>query len=279
MRSKIVIASFMYLVIGLCVLLLAHTVIADQKMVTRGKNKQTRAVQTAAGQPETAESQLLDGIREHVQALKTQQKRLLPEEASVSAPFVSQYPELPNGCEVTSLTMLLRAAGIPADKMTLAEQMAKVPYSSGDFMGNPNEGFVGNMYNGDTNHPGLAVYHAPVANLARKYLGNRVLDLTGSSWREVEEQIAAGHPVWVITSINFLPVADSQWVNWHTQQGDMKVSFQEHSVLVTGYDSDEVRFNDPQLTSGGERSTGKSAFITAWNQFGRQAITIRQEEK
>lgn len=277
MRSKIVLTGTTCLIMLLCALLLAHTVSTEQRLVKKEAEKRTQIL-TKRPVQKSAASQLKSAARVSGKTVRPK-KKALPDEADVSAPFVSQMPELPNGCEVTSLTMLLRSAGIPADKMTLAEQMAKVPYSSGDFMGNPNLGFVGNMYNGDTNHPGLAVYHGPVADLARKYLGNRVLDLTGSSWDEIEEQIAGGHPVWVITSINFVPVADSQWVNWHTRQGDMKVSFQEHSVLLTGYDKEHVRFNDPLETSDGSQIAGKSEFVTAWEQFGRQAITYRGKER
>lgn len=277
MRSKIVLTGTMGLIILLCALLLAHTVSTDQRLVKKETEKRTQVLNKGSVQ-ESSASRLNAAARVSGKTVPPKKKEL-PDEANVSAPFVSQMPELPNGCEVTSLTMLLRAAGIPADKMTLASQMAKVPYSEGEFMGNPNLGFVGNMYNGDTAHPGLAVYHGPVANLARKYLGNRVLDLTGSSWDEIEEQIAGGHPVWMITSINFVPVADSQWVNWHTRQGDMKVSFQEHSVLLTGYDEEHVRFNNPLETSDGSQVADKSAFVTAWKQFGSQAITFSGKEK
>jgi uncharacterized protein YvpB len=278
MPSKVAYAGIMCLIMLLCVFFLTHAVRTDQRIVERTDKdvgKKTEMVRRSADQTETSSSRLLR-IKEYKRTLQLRQEKV-PEEAEVSAaPFVSQRPELPNGCEVTSLTMLLRSAGISADKMILAGQMAKVPYSSGKFKGNPNEGFVGNMYNGDKAHPGLAVYHGPVADLARKYLGNRVIDLTGSSWNKVEEQIADGRPVWVITSINFVPVADSQWVDWHTSQGDMKISFEEHSVLLTGYDKDHVWFNDPLSRSKGTRIAAKSAFVAAWKQFGRQAITYHR---
>lgn len=196
----------------------------------------------------------------------------LPEKAILSAPFISQKPELPNGCEVSSLTMLLNSAGIPANKMQLAEKVKKVPFSSGTYQGNPNTGFVGNMYHGDTNHPGLAVYHGPIADLARQYLEGRVRDLSGNGWEQVERSIAAGSPVWVIVSIDFQPVPEDGWRTWHTRQGDIRVSFMEHSVLLTGYDEHYVYFNDPQKERGGSKAE-KSAFIEAWKQFGNQAVT------
>jgi len=63
-------------------------------------------------------------------------------------------PRLKNGCEMTSLAMVLNYHGVKVTKNTLANQVNKVPwmYSNG-LRGNPNLGFVGDMANG----PGLAV--------------------------------------------------------------------------------------------------------------------------
>ena len=198
-------------------------------------------------------------------------KEVLPAKAHVSSPFISQLPQLPNGCEITSLTMLLQQAGIDVNKMTLARKMKKVPFVDDGYHGNPNIGFVGNMYHGA---PGFAVYHGPVASLAREYLGSRVVDLTGQSWDMVEKQLAGGHAVWVITSVNFYPVPESAWQTWHTAQGDMRITFKEHSVLLTGYDDKHVYFNNP-LLSQGNTAVNKQNFIKAWSQLGKQAVSYK----
>lgn len=50
-------------------------------------------------------------------------------------PLISQRPELPNGCEITAVTMMLQYAGAKVDKMQLAREM---PRSS-----NPEYGYIG----------------------------------------------------------------------------------------------------------------------------------------
>lgn len=185
------------------------------------------------------------------------------------APMISQLPELPYGCEITSLAMLLQDAGVNVSKMTLAEQIPKVPFEKNGINGDPNEGYVGNMYRGG---PGLGVYHGPVAALAKRYLGARVVDMTGKSWEAVEDQLASGRPVWIIINTRYHRLPPSSFRIWHTRNGDMKVTYAEHSVLVTGYDQTHVYFNDP-LAGIKNRAAAKADFVAAWKQMGSQAIS------
>lgn len=183
----------------------------------------------------------------------------------LNAPLIAQKPQLANGCEVTSLTMMLQYAGIPADKMTLASQIKKVPPGQ-----NPNDGFVGDMYR--YGHGGLGVYHGPVAALARQYLGNRVVDLTGSSFDSVIGQLNKNKPVWVINNVTFNTLPQSAFQTWYTTSGPVRVTTKMHAVLVTGYDSQYVYFNDP-LAVIKNRKVAKTSFINGWEQMGRQAIS------
>jgi hypothetical protein len=50
----------------------------------------------------------------------------VPRVGLIDVPIACQLPQLKNGCEVTSLSMLLGWAGVHVDKMTLAAQVAKV---------------------------------------------------------------------------------------------------------------------------------------------------------
>jgi uncharacterized protein YvpB len=193
----------------------------------------------------------------------------------LDAPVIWQMPELPRGCEVTSLAMLLQYHGVQADKLTLAREVKKNPaeyrLNNGKiYFGDPNEGFVGNMYT--YTQPGLGVYHKPIAELAQQYLPGKIKDLTGAEFQELKIHLSDNRPVWIITNTEYKRLDDSFFQTWHTPNGEVKVTTKEHSVLVTGYDKGFIYFNDP-LTGEKNKKAPMNDFVEAWVQMGRQAIT------
>ncbi|WP_246092754.1 C39 family peptidase [Terrilactibacillus laevilacticus] len=202
----------------------------------------------------------------------TEVSKITVNEIKLNAPQIQQKPDLPRGCEVTSLAMMLQYAGIKADKMTLASQIKKVPYQSNGLYGNPNDGFVGDMYR--MNQPGYGVYHKPLANLGNRYLSNGIIDLTGQSFESVLDQLRKKIPVVVITNASFKPLPNSSFTTWDTSSGKVKISFHEHAVLVTGFDDENIYFNNPLGKKNA--SANREAFIKAWEQMGRQAISYQK---
>ncbi|MBS4208242.1 C39 family peptidase [Bacillus sp. FJAT-50079] len=194
----------------------------------------------------------------------------MAENIQLDVPFINQMsaPRLYNGCEVTSLAMLLNYHGIEVTKNELAEKTPTVPlkYNNG-LRGNPNEGFVGDVVNG----PGLSVYHGPIAELAKQY-SDQVEDLSGQDVTEIYKKLSNGLPVWIITTAQLTPVNDFEV--WDTPQGEVSVTFNVHSVVVTGFDKDYVYVNDPYGTKN--RKVNRSNFEKAWEQMGRQAVVINK---
>lgn len=187
----------------------------------------------------------------------------------LDAPHIKQMPELPRGCEVTSLSMLLQDQGVNVGKMQLAKEVKKVPFKTNGVYGNPYDGFVGNMYTYGL--PGLGVYHGPIFDLANKYLPGKVVDFTGSSPSAIYKAIDMGSPVWVITNTQFKQLPSSYFQTWNTSSGNLKITYKEHSVLVTGYDSQYVYINDP-LYNKKNRAVPRKNFEASWIQMGSQAI-------
>ncbi|MBO1626977.1 hypothetical protein COE15_08970 [Bacillus cereus] len=188
-----------------------------------------------------------------------------------NVPFIKQLPELQRGCEVTSLAMLLQYKGVQVDKMQLASEVNKVPFKENNLRGNPHEGFVGNIYT--KSEPGYGVYHQPIFKLAEKYVPEKTINLTGREIEDIYKVISSGSPVWVIANTTFQPLAEDSFETWNTNKGDVKITYYEHSVVVVGYDQNYVYMNDP-LANNPNKKVSRSEFERAWEQMGKQAITI-----
>lgn len=201
-------------------------------------------------------------------------KVVLAEEIQLDVPLLNQMeaPRLFNGCEVTSLAMLLQYWGMDVTKNELAAQIPRVPlqYSDGK-NGNPNMGFVGNMEDG----PGLGVYHGPIFYLANSNINDqlRVQNLSHYPFSSVLEKVSHGLPVWVITTTSFSPLPDFN--TWSTPQGSVEITYKMHSVVITGYDQEYIYLNDPYGTKN--KKVNKEKFIASWEQMGSQAIVIEHK--
>jgi len=191
----------------------------------------------------------------------------------LSVNLIEQLPELNNGCEVSSLAMLLQYDGFEVDKMELVQEMKLDPTplktdDDGNIIswGNPNSGFVGDVTG---KQKGYGIYHAPLFALLKEYIPTAV-DLTGQKFQELERQISQGIPVVAWVTVNYqIPTV---WINWETPQGPFRATLSEHCVLITGYDSDNVYVNDP-LSGSSNVKVNKKQFEETWKAMGSQAIS------
>lgn len=152
-------------------------------------------------------------------------------------PLIGQNPELPNGCEITAVTMMLQYAGAKVDKMEMAREM---PRSS-----NPNYGYIGQPWDST----GITIFPPALMNLVEKYAGT-AKNLTGQTFDAIKYQIDIGHPV----------------VTWNTLYG-----FPYHALTVTGYDKNYVYYND--CWTDQTLQMGLDQFIQNWNTQNRRAIS------
>lgn len=152
-------------------------------------------------------------------------------------PLIAQRPELPNGCEITAVTMMLQYAGAKVDKMEMAREM---PRSS-----DPNYGYIGQPWDST----GITIFPPALMNLVEQYAGT-AKDLTGQNFDAIKYQINIGHPV----------------VTWNTLYG-----FPYHALTVTGYDKNYVYYND--CWTDQTLQMGINQFINNWNTQNRRAIS------
>lgn len=199
----------------------------------------------------------------------------IKEEVLIDAPIIKQFPELPRGCEVTSLAMLLQYRGIQIEKMDLAAKIKKdtTPLRRVNgtiYWGSPYNGFIGDMYS--YSNPGYGVYHQPIKDLAEQFLPGQIIDLTGREFANLKIYLSLDIPIWVIINTTYKKLPETAFESWQTPDGEIKITYKEHSVLITGYDDQNIYFNDP-ISGLKNRAILIDDFIEAWKQMGSQAIT------
>jgi uncharacterized protein YvpB len=193
----------------------------------------------------------------------------------LEVPLIKQNPELHSGCEVTSLTMMLQYAGVNVDKMTLASQVRKdkkpLTKSSGDIKewGDPKDGFVGDM-TGKTK--GFGVYNKPIFDLTEKYLPGKAVDLTGKSFDTILKSIDNKSPVVIWVTTDLMP--PHSYEKWEDNGDPVKVTFQEHAVLLVGYDMQYCYINNP-LDGVKKQKVDKATFKKVWTDMGSMAVTYK----
>ncbi|MFT8317007.1 MAG: C39 family peptidase [Sporolactobacillus sp.] len=162
-----------------------------------------------------------------------------PADWKMNVPIVRQRPELPTGCEITAVTMMLRYKGIDISKLTLAKEMPR----STD--GDPNQGFVGSPYL----KSGSTIYPPALMNLVRGYAGSAV-NLTGVTINELKDHLSDNKPI----------------VIWGTFDG-----FNYHAVTLTGYTKDGFYYNDPW--TGTSRTFSTSEMLMGWGALQKRALS------
>ena len=195
----------------------------------------------------------------------------MKQEQKLNVPLENQMPDLPNGCEVTSLSMLMNYYGIKVSENELAETIQHVDSftDGGKYRGNPHQGFVGHM---TIANAGWCVYNEPLYNVARKYTSH-IENITGSDFLSLLKLVSTGHPVIIITTTTFNKVNNMQ--TWDTNTGKVNVTPSSHACVITGYSKPKkvVYVNNPYGYKN--QPVNWKNLQASYNQQGRQALYIR----
>ena len=191
----------------------------------------------------------------------------MPESCEIPFEVVRQYPELPNGCEVTSLAMVLGHLGFTVSKVALKNDY--LPIGEADF-------YRWNI--GDPSHySSYGCYSPVIAETARQYLraqnsAHEVKDLTHFCIDEIYFQLSEGRPVmvWVTQDLNVQPYITDCWQSDGTEY---RWKAPLHCVVLIGYDqkAGTVTLADPLY---GIVERDMELFETRWHQMGEQAVMI-----
>ncbi len=190
----------------------------------------------------------------------------------IPVPIISQFPQLPTGCEATALTMILQWGGISVKKQDVANRLPKgiVPnFTKKPPKGaNPNHAFVGNPYS----RSGFGVFEKPIIKVMNSYVPGSSVNLTGSSFTQIEKLVNQGYPVMAWITIGLKPTYVSRV--WYDPYGN-KVNWliHEHAVVIVGYTPSTIIVNDPY--TGKRQSYNRDVFIKRWEQMGKRAVTMK----
>ncbi|MEE0506274.1 MAG: C39 family peptidase [Ruminococcus callidus] len=200
---------------------------------------------------------------------------LTASQVELDAQPVLQNPELPTGCEVTSLTAALNYLGYPVDKLTMADRYLTraEPYQA-----TFGEAFIGSPH--DANAWGC--YAPVIVETAQKYLdeqgnGEVAQNLTGCSLKTLLWEVANGNPVITWVTINLTSRVEERYY-WTTPKGEDAVFLiNEHCVLLCGYDlnANTVTVCDPLE---GKIQYDMDKFENRYQLVYQQAVVLRKPE-
>jgi subtilisin-like proprotein convertase family protein/uncharacterized protein YvpB len=183
----------------------------------------------------------------------------LPESATVGTVY-GKSQAMPLDCESRSAVDWAAFYGVNIDEYDFFNNLPKSD--------NPDVGFVGNVFDrwGQIPPNSYGVHAEPVADLLRFY-GLEAYAHRPLTWDQLRAEIAMGNPVitWVVGNvINGIPEY------YQSSDGHISVVARyEHTVIVTGYDANQVKYLNGAITY----SRSIEQFLDSWSALGNMAIT------
>lgn len=196
-------------------------------------------------------------------------------------PIIYQYPELPTGCEVTALTMVMHFYDCDVSKIAMASGYlpATAPsfwYSGGKMHGPDMEFyFVGAPFSSE----GIICGAGAICTAANRYFedtGTRLTakDITGSTPRQLYSLVDQGVPVVVWVTIGMVDHEDESV--WYTSNGRrMSYGSNDHGAVLVGYGPTTVTIADP---ISGLVPYSRAQFEAVFRSRGSRCVIIQEQE-
>jgi len=188
---------------------------------------------------------------------------------SLNVKYISQYPNMPNGCEITSLAMVINYNGYDVSKEFLSDNFLD---KSGMNNANPDVAYIGNPYKN-----GYYSYAGPIVNSANKYfksigVSENATDKTGINlFGVLNKVIFEKKPVIVWYTVDDKSPALSE--NTYVDENGVRQNLYSnlHCLVVEGTGGGMVRVVDPIK---GKRSINFLQFAKLYYEMGQRAVVI-----
>lgn len=190
-----------------------------------------------------------------------------------------QKPELPNGCEIVSLTAVLNYYGYNVSKTTMADKyLPKQAFSwkNGKRYGpDPYKAYAGNPRSATG---GWYSFAPPIVKAAENYMATqtnkmKAKNISGSSQKEILTYLNKGVPVviWVTLDLS-RPALNGQWYLSDTGKY-YKAYTNLHAVVLTGYKGGIVSVMNPLK---GQVTHKLNALFKSYEELGKHALVLEK---
>ena len=191
--------------------------------------------------------------------------------------LILQNPQLPNGCEVTSLAMVLTAAGFPASPVELYEggylPIGSFRYSGAQRFGpSPEEVYVGDAA---SSTGGWYCFEGPILQAGDAWLsqsggGGRMQTITGLTQEELGQYVQDGVPVIAWVTLGYAAPAYADSFRWTLPSGEEYIPYSNlHCVVLAGEENGQFRIADPIY---GWQTVDQGTFWDSFDAMGRRAV-------
>lgn len=197
---------------------------------------------------------------------------------------ILQLPELPVGCEITALTILLRHCGFDAEKTDLAKNYLPISWGNARYEdGKTYKDSFFNYFIGDPFGKGYGCFSGAIEKAANAYIadhggGFTVKNISGSHPDVLYDYLAEGTPVlcWATDGM----IEPEYYETWYDNETGEQLDWylNEHCFVLAGFNMDAalVTLNDPMK---GIIDYNINKFETRYDQMHRQAIVILPNEE
>ena len=200
---------------------------------------------------------IVDSIRNNISS-KT--------EVSLPVNIIYQYPDMPSGCEITSLTMTLNYIGINVSNKYLADNYLDT--TEYDMF----KSFVGSVYD-DHSFGCFAPVIVKAANsfFMDNNINAEAVDISGSTREEIYDYIEDGDPVIIWNTEDMLPTKNEVY---YIDGNEFIWYDNEHCVVICGYDKNN---NNVEIADSiaGKVTRDADTFFQRYEDMLSQAVYIR----
>lgn len=192
-----------------------------------------------------------------------------------------QEPELPNGCEIVSLTAILNYYEYDVSKLTMSDQFLPKQFlykHSGRIYGpDPYKAYAGNPR---SKINGWYSFAPPIVEAANTYMATqkdklKAINASGSSKEQLLSYLDNGIPIviWITLDLSS-PTLDGHW--YLSDTGEYYKAYTNlHVVVLNGYKEDVVHVMNPLK---GQVQYNLDAFFNSYEEMGKHAVILEKEE-